>query len=506
MNFTPLVRPYFCRRARATSAWAHLPGIERTQRAQLAALLHAARATAIGKRLGFGYISSYEEFARRVPVVEYEDIRDDVMAMVAGRPDILWPGITRRFAQSSGTSGGKSKYIPITPRGLRHNHFAGSSDVVAFYLSLYPDSRLFAGRSFILGGSFANELPDVPAGVTVGDLSANLIDSMPAPAARFRIPAKDIALMADWNLKLPALVEASLKADITNISGVPSWFMTVLRRVIERAGATTIHDVWPNLEVFFHGGIAFGPYRQEYRAMTDPARMRYLETYNASEGFFAVQDTREPGAMRLLLDRDVFFEFLPLGGEVPVPAWEVEAGRTYALIITSSNGLWRYNIGDTVRIESVEPLKISIAGRTSAFINAFGEELMVWNADAAIAHACAATGASVANYTAAPVFAVCGTKGHHQWLIEWNRPPRGGEQRFAEILDAELQRVNSDYQAKRTGGIFLAPLELISVPAGTFDRWLAATGKLGGQRKIPRLSNDRRIADAILKLVNEHNT
>lgn len=502
MNFTPLVRPFFVRRAHATRAWADLEGIERVQRNQLQRLLKAARATAVGRRHGFGYINSYEEFAARVPIVEYEDIRADVMAMVEGRADVLWPGVTKHFAQSSGTSGGKSKYIPVTGRGLKHNHFAGSADVVAFYLNLNPESRIFAGRSFILGGSFANELADVPPGVTVGDLSANLIDSMPGPAALFRVPAKDIALMADWNRKLPALIEASLKADITNISGVPSWFMTVLQGVIERAGATTIHDVWPNLEVFFHGGIAFGPYREQYRAMTDPSKMHYLETYNASEGFFAVQDTLEPGSMRLLVDRDVFFEFLPLGGDTPVPAWEVRQGHTYALIITSSNGLWRYSLGDTVRIESLEPLRISIAGRTSAFINAFGEELMVWNADKAIAHACAATDASPANYTAAPVFAGCGTKGHHQWLIEWNRPPRGGMENFAAVLDAELQRLNSDYQAKRAGGIFLAPPELVSVPLGTFNRWLASTGKLGGQRKIPRLCNNRRIADAILALIN----
>lgn len=506
MNFTPLARPFFVRRARATREWSDMAGIERVQRRQLSYLLNAAAGTAIGRRLGFGYLSSYEDFARRVPIVEYEDIRADVMEMVKGTPDVLWPGVTRRFAQSSGTSGGKSKYIPITSRGLRHNHFGGSSDVVSFYLDLYPESRIFSGRSFILGGSFANELTDVPAGVTVGDLSANLIDSMPRPAAMFRVPEKDIALMADWNSKLPALIEASLKADITNISGVPSWFMTVLQGVIERAGAGTIHEVWPNLEVFFHGGIAFGPYREQYRAMTDPAKMRYLETYNASEGFFAVQDTREPGSMRLLLDRDVFFEFLPPGSDKPVPAWEVEQGRTYALIITSSNGLWRYELGDTVRIESVAPLKISIAGRTSAFINAFGEELMVWNADTAIAHACAVTGASLANYTAAPVFAGCGTKGHHQWLIEWRTMPADGVEVFAQVLDSELQRVNSDYQAKRSGSIFLAPPELVSVPPGTFDRWLASTGKLGGQRKIPRLCNNRRIADAILSLIIQDNT
>lgn len=492
--------------------WSTVEGIEHTQQTLLRNLLRRAAGTEIGRRYNFGVLDSYAAYRNAVPAVGYEDIRAEVERMVAGEPDVLWPGITRRFAQSSGTSGGKSKYIPVTDDSLRVNHFAGGAEAVASYLDLFgKGSRLFGGKAFILGGSFANEIGNLPDGVRVGDLSANLIDRINPLANFYRVPDKETALLADWSEKLPRLVAKASQCDITNISGVPSWFLTVLRAVIEHCGADTIHDVWPNLEVFFHGGIAFGPYRSEYAAITDPARMHYIENYNASEGFFAVQDTADSAAgMLLLANAGVFFEFVPfdsLTGEAgaPVGAWEVEKGRTYELLISATNGLWRYAPGDTVRIESTEPLRISIAGRTSSFINAFGEELMVWNADAAIAAASRRTGAHVANYTAAPVYADCGKKGHHQWFVEWNTPPAAGAEAFADILDKELQSVNSDYQAKRSGDLFLKRLELIEVPRGTFNRWLfEKSGRLGGQRKVPRLANDRKIADAIIEIINRH--
>ncbi len=473
----------------------------------LARLLAEAKDTEYGLRHGFGEIKTYDSFKARVPVAEYPDLRADIERMVDGGRDILWPGVCRRFAQSSGTSDGKSKYIPVTHASLSRNHYAGGADVVARYLDIYPDSRLFAGKSFILGGSFATEHPALAKGVKIGDLSANLIEGINPAVNLLRVPSKEIALMADWSRKLPALAEASMRENITNISGVPSWFLTVLREVIRRAGASTIHDVWPNLEVFFHGGISFAPYREQYRAITDPQKMRYLETYNASEGFFAVQDCRESRGMLLLLDVGVFYEFVPLGqAGCPHPdalaAWQVEPDKTYALIISSCNGLWRYAIGDTVRVETVEPLRISIAGRTKSFINAFGEELMVHNAEAAIAETCRITGASVLNYTAAPVYADGGHRGRHQWLIEWNTPPQSVDT-FADQLDRQLQRQNSDYQAKRAGDIFLDRLSITAAPPGLFDRWLASTGKLGGQRKVPRLSNDRKIIESMLRL--QHN-
>ena len=507
INLTPIFRPYFAWRRKATERIAAPPDTEAVQRRVLAWLIGNARNTQMGERHGFVALSSYEQYAAKVPLVDYEAVRHDVMRMLAGEADVLWRGRCRRFAQSSGTSGGKSKYIPVTDASLSHNHYRGGVESVASYLNMRPDSRLFGGKSLILGGSCANELPDVPEGVCVGDRSATLIDRINPAVGLLRVPSKEIALMADWNAKLPALAEAARHEDITNISGVPSWFMTVLKRIVELSGASTIHDVWPNLEVFFHGGISFEPYREQYHALTDSDKMHYLETYNASEGFFAVQDKPDSGLMRLLLDAGVFYEFIPLEifGEpdtVAVPAWKVEPGRTYVLVISSCNGLWRYVIGDTVLVESVEPLLISIAGRTNSFINAFGEELMVWNADKALAAACRRTGASAANYTAAPVYASCGTKGHHQWLIEWAVKPPCGNEAFADILDEELQTVNSDYQAKRAGDIFLSRLELTEAPAGLFDRWLALSGKLGGQRKIPRLANDRHIIDPMLNLIN----
>ncbi|MDE6453589.1 MAG: GH3 auxin-responsive promoter family protein [Muribaculaceae bacterium] len=504
MNLTPLLRPVFARRVRAAQSWQGR--IREVQTRQLLGLLHTARRTAYGTRYGFDRIRSYADYAATVPATAYADLRPHIMRMIDGQPDILWPGRCRRFAQSSGTSDGKSKFIPVTDHSLRLNHYPGARDTVAHYLHLYPDSRIFSGKALILGGSFANELTGLPPHVTVGDLSANLIDAINPAVNLMRVPSRDIALMADWNKKLPAIIEAASRCDITNISGVPSWFLTLLRRALDTCHAATVHDIWPNLEVFFHGGISFTPYREQYRAITDPARMRYLETYNASEGFFAVQDLREPGTMRLLLDTGVFYEFVPLGEPDTahphaIPAWEVEPGRTYALLITAPNGLWRYAIGDTVRVHSADPLRISIAGRTRSYINAFGEELMVHNAEAAIAAAAGATGAQVLNYTAAPVYPDATHRGRHQWLIEWAREPHSTAA-FAEALDTQLQSLNSDYQAKRTGTIFLDPPAITTAAPGLFDRWLASTGKLGGQRKIPRLANDRTIMDTLLGLMH----
>lgn len=507
MNLDDILRRcYFDRRIRAARRFSADP--EGVQREQLRQLVAHGRRTLWGAEHGLDRVTTYEDFAAiHSAPAPYDVFRPYVMRMVRGERDILWPGRCLNFAQSSGTSDGKSKYIPVTRHSLSHNHYLGGTDVVAHYLNIYRDTHLFSGRAFILGGSFANELT-LPPRVRVGDLSANLIDNINPLVNLVRIPSKRIALMEDWNAKLPALVEASLHADVTNISGVPSWFMTVIKEVIRRAGATTIHDVWPRLEVFFHGGISFEPYREQYRRLTDPSRMRYLETYNASEGFFAVQSERDDRSMLLLLDAGVFYEFIPLsevGSPSPtiLPAWKVEQGRVYALVITACNGLWRYEIGDTVRVESVRPLKITIAGRTRHFINAFGEELMVDNADRAIAAVSALTGAEVANYTAAPVYAGDHTRGRHQWLVEFNRMP-DSVAHFAAALDTELQRLNSDYQAKRAGGIFLDPPTVDVAPRGLFDRWLASTGKLGGQRKVPRLSNDRRFIDAILRLRDNH--
>lgn len=500
MSLTRIIRPVFLHRLRKSDVQAL--EVETSQRRVLSWLLCNGKNTAWGEAHGFETVDSYEQFAETQSVAAYEELRPLIMRMIHGERNVLWPGLTRRFAQSSGTSDGKSKYIPVTEASLRANHYRGGAEVVARYLSLCPGSRIFDGRSFILGGSFANEL-NLPARsrARIGDLSANLIEAINPLANMVRIPSKKIALMEDWNAKLPALVEASINADVTNISGVPSWFLTVIRRVMERKGAKELHEVWPNLEVFFHGGISFAPYRGLYNSLIDPHRMHYLETYNASEGFFGVADTLGSPKMRLLTDAGVFYEFQPVGGGDPVPAWKVREGEIYAVIITASNGLWRFPLGDTVKIESLTPLRISVAGRTKCFINAFGEEVMVHNTDAALASACASAGCKVLNYTAAPVYTTDRARGHHQWLIEFDTPP-ADLNAFAAELDRALTRENSDYQAKRSGDIFLAPLTVTVASPGLFDRWLASTGKLGGQRKVPRLANDRRLIDAMLRFNN----
>lgn len=505
MDFTSVLRPYFVHVAKRTDRWG-VDGDD-VQLSQLRSLLRRAQNTEIGKRYGFselvGLANPYSHYANRVPAVGYEDIRGDVMRMIQGEKDVLWRGSCMNYAQSSGTSGGKSKYIPITPENLNNCHYKGAQDAVAHYLRQNPKSKIFSGKSMILGGSFANELNLNEPKVKVGDLSATLISKINPFINLFRVPSKEIALMADWSRKLPALVNAADKENVTNLSGVPSWFLTVCKEVMRKNDTDSLCDIWPNLEVFFHGGISFAPYRKEYEKITNPDMMHFVENYNASEGFFAVQNDMSDHAMLLTIDNDIFYEFIPVGGDAAVPVWELEKGKVYELLITSSNGLWRYHTGDTVRVESTAPVKITVAGRTKCFINAFGEELMEENAERAIAAVCAKTGSSIVNYTVAPVFAVAGKRGRHQWMIEWGTPPADTRE-FASLLDDELRRLNSDYDAKRMNTIFLDPPEITDVPNGVFEKWLhsVGNGKLGGQRKIPRLANDRRIADAIEELLS----
>ena len=501
IDFTPFVRGRFLGRLQQHARF--IDHADAVQQGELVRLIEKAALTRIGRKYDFSSIRTYRQFASTLPLYSYENLRPSIMRMVNGARDELWPGRCVNFAQSSGTSDGRSKYIPITRESFEWNHYQGASDVVSHYLNLNPASRIFSGKAMILGGSFANNLQLKP-GVRVGDLSANLIENMNPLANLARIPSKQVALLEDWTEKLPLMVEAAIGQNVTNLSGVPSWFLTVLKEVLKKTGKSCIHEVWPNLEVFFHGGIAFEPYRQQYEAICDMDKMRFLDTYNASEGFFAVQSDWSSEAMLLLLDVGVFYEFLPVeesDSETPevYPIWEIEPGRTYELIITGANGLWRYRLGDTVTIEQLNPVKIKIAGRTRSFINAFGEELMVHNADHAIALAEQETGAEVLNYTAAPVYARDGERGHHQWLIEFAREP-SDTARFMQLLDQHLREVNSDYDAKRTGDIFLAAPSLVIAPEGLFDRWLASTGKLGGQRKVPRLSNNRTLIEQMLKL------
>lgn len=448
---------------------------------------------------------NYEAFAQNVPIQTYDEQKPWIERMLHGEEDVLWPGLCRWFAKSSGTTSDKSKYIPVTDYALKHAHYRGATDSMVIYLALNPESRIMRGKGLILGGSFSQE--SLPKGIHAGDLSATLIQNV-NPAVNFiRTPSKEVALMSEWEAKLKALTTSTKDVNVTNLSGVPSWMMGVLKNVLAETGKQDITEVWPNLECFFHGGIAFTPYRKQYEQLIPSAKMHYLETYNASEGFFGVQSSWEDHALQLVVDNRIFYEFIPMDefdspDRKAIPLHEVEIGKNYAMVITTP-GLWRYIIGDTVRFTQRDPYKFYITGRTKAFINAFGEELMVSNADEALTLTCQATGAQVAEYTAAPTFVEGNKKAHHSWIIEFSTQP-DDLQAFAELLDQNLQRVNSDYEAKRYKGIFLDRLELTPAPSGTFNQWLAQKkGKLGGQLKIPRLSNSRQYYEELLLLIGQ---
>ena len=456
-------------------------------------LTSKAENTEWGREHGFASLSTYEDFAASSPVNTYEDLKQAIDRMRQGERDILWPGQVRWYAKSSGTTNDKSKFIPVSKDGLKDTHYAGGRDAVTWYLGNNPHSRIFDGKALILGGSHApnynlkNSL--------VGDLSAILIENINPLVNLVRVPKKETALLADFELKRDRIAHEAIRENVTNLSGVPSWMLSVMNRVLEITGKDNLSEVWPNLEMFFHGGVAFTPYREQYKKLIPSANMHYMETYNASEGFFGIQDDPSDLSMSLMLDYGVFYEFIPMDEiENPnphvLPLWGVETGKNYAMLISTSSGLWRYMIGDTVRFTSTNPYKFVITGRTKFFINAFGEELIVDNAEAGLAEACKRTGAQVLEYTAAPVFMDGEGKCRHQWLIEFAQEPEDVTM-FAQILDETLQHVNSDYEAKRYKDITLQSLELVVARRGLFHDWLASKGKLGGQHKVPRLSNNR---------------
>ncbi len=501
MSITSLLRPLFAHRLKAIGRYA--THAEDIQRDTLKRLLQQAAHTQWGQRYHYDSLTSYEQWAEKVPISTYEELKDDIDRMRRGEADVLWKGKVKWYAKSSGTTADKSKFIPVSPQGLRDTHYAGGTDAVALYLHHHPKSRLFDGKALILGGSHAPNY-NLPHSL-VGDLSAILIENINPLVNLVRVPEKRIALLPDFEEKRDRIARVGLRSHVTNISGVPSWMMAVLTRMLELSGKDHITDIWPDLEVFFHGGVAFTPYREQYKRLIPSDSMHYLETYNASEGFFGLQTDPTDTAMELMLDYGVFYEFIPLedvGKPQPriVPVWGVETGRNYAIVISTSSGLWRYQIGDTVRFTSVRPYKFHISGRTKSFINAFGEELIVDNAENGLAEACKATGAIVNEYTAAPVFMNDEGKCRHQWVIEFERQPESLEA-FASLLDEALQHVNSDYEAKRYKDITLQRLELIAAPKGTFNTWLKQKGKLGGQHKVPRLSNTRQHIDEILALL-----
>ena len=506
MNTTQVLNKiYFQKRQKAIARYAGQA--ERIQRQVLRRLLHKAAKTQWGIEHGYETIDSYERFVQNVPVNTYEELKDYIQQMREGKKDVLWPGIVRWYAKSSGTTNDKSKFIPVSMDGLKKIHFLGGRDCVSCYLAINPQSNIFKGKSLILGGSHAPNL-NTPKSL-VGDLSAILIENVPRAVNLTRVPKKEIALLSDFEKKRDKIARAAMRMNITNISGVPSWMLSVLHRVLELKGASSIDEVWPKLEVFFHGGVAFTPYREQYRNIIHSPNMHYMETYNASEGFFGIQNDLDDPAMLLMIDYQVFYEFCPIesldenGYPVPdapiVPLWDVDIGKNYAMIISTSCGLWRYLIGDTIKFTQRSPYKFVITGRTKHFINAFGEELIVDNAEKGLLQACLATGAQVKDYTAAPIFMDANAKCRHQWIVEFAKHP-GNVEEFALILDRSLQAINSDYEAKRYKNVTLQPLEIIEARPGLFDDWLRSKGKLGGQHKIPRLSNTRQYIDELIAL------
>ena len=476
---------------------------EELQRAVLQHLIARAKDTEYGREHGFATTRSYDDFVKMNPVNSYEELKGQIDRMRHGESDVLWPGRVRWYAKSSGTTNDKSKFIPVSSEGLQKIHYAGGYDSVALYLRNNPQSRMFDGRGRILGASHAPNYNVKDS--LVGDLSAILIENINPLVNFIRVPKKETALLSDFEVKRERIAREAMTKNVTNISGVPSWMLSVLNCMMEITGKTHLEEVWPNLEVFFHGGVAFTPYRKQYEQLITTPRMHYMETYNASEGFFGIQDDPTDKAMLLMLDYGVFYEFQELSGETGehkiVPLWGVEKDKNYAMLISTSCGLWRYMIGDTVRFTSTNPYKFVISGRTKSFINAFGEELIVDNAEQGLAYACEQTGAEVLEYTAAPVFMDANAKCRHQWLIEFSKSPSDLAQ-FSDLLDTKLQELNSDYEAKRYKDITLQHLEIIEARVGLFNDWLKLRGKLGGQHKVPRLSNSREHMEQLL-LLNE---
>jgi hypothetical protein len=465
-------------------------------------LVERGKDTAYGRMYGFNKIKSIPQFQRNVPIVDYEGIKSYVERLRKGETDLLWPSEVKWYAKSSGTTGDKSKFIPVTKDALEECHFRGAKDVLAIYTDLYPESTIFSGKGLTLGGShqvdkFSNES-------YYGDLSAILIENLPWWVDFIRTPSQKVALIPEWEQKLDKLTQEALKEKVTNLAGVPSWNLVMIKYILDYTGKSNLLEVWPELELFTHGGVSFTPYREQFKRLIPSCNMHYLETYNASEGFFAIQDDPKTEDMLLMLDYGVFYEFIPFDqlGSPNAQALtiaDIQLNKNYAIIISTNSGLWRYMIGDTVMFTSTFPHKIKITGRTKHFINAFGEEVIIDNAEQALKVATEKTGASIRDYTAAPIYMGDNAKGAHEWLIEFEVEP-SDLTFFTTVLDNALCAINSDYEAKRYKGITLSIPVVRSMKPGTFFNWMRERGKLGGQNKVPRLSNTREYVDALLKM------
>lgn len=475
------------------------------QRRWLQQLLHTAKQTEWGRRYDYADLRNPEEYAHRVPIQDYESLKPFISRMMHGEKDVLWTGQINWFSKSSGTTSDKSKFIPVSSHNLKKNHIRGTWDTMTIYYHHRPDARQFEAKSVVMGGSLT---PFAPYPKTmVGDVSAIMINNMPAVGRPFYTPDFETALMADFEAKIERMAHIVSKEDVAMIGGVPTWTVVLFRRILEITGKQHMLEVWPNFQVYIHGGVSFMPYRKQFQQFFPSPSVDYLEIYNASEGYFAIQNQLDEDGMLLLLNNGVYYEFLPMeqwDAEYPeaVPLWEVKTGKNYAIVISTNSGLWRYTPGDTVMFTSTQPYKIKITGRTKQFVNAFGEEVMVENTEKALAETCQATNTIVNEYTVAPVYFEGSGKGGHEWLVEFEKPPADLEA-FQHLLDLNLQRVNSDYEAKRYKNMALEELQLRSVPTGTFHKWMRARGKLGGQHKVPRLANNRRYVEEILDFIEE---
>ena len=471
------------------------------QQELLISLVQKAKNTEIGKKYGFETMKQYSDFASQVPVTTYEDNQDFFERARKGESNIFWPTPIKWFAKSSGTTGAKSKFIPVSPEALEDCHYAASKDLLCLYLHNNPDSQLFIGKSLRLGGS--KELYE-ENGTVYGDLSAILIDNMPFWAEFSSTPSNEVSLMSDWETKMQAIVNETIKENVTSIAGVPSWMLVLLNEVVKTTGKSNLLEIWPNLEVYFHGGVSFEPYREQYKKLFPKKEFKYYEIYNASEGFFAIQDRNDSNELLLMLDYGIFYEFIPMETygtpqEKVIPLAAVELEKNYAIVITTNAGLWRYKIGDTVRFTSLKPYRIKVTGRTKHHINAFGEELIIENAEAALSKAAHLTKSEILEYTAAPIFMKDGKKGSHEWIIEFKTPPKDFKF-FSQLLDKFLQEENSDYEAKRFKNTTLVFPTIHIARKNLFYDWLKSQNKLGGQHKVPRLSNSRAYLEELLAL------
>ncbi len=466
-------------------------------------LIESGRQTEFGRRHGFQSIESYNDFREKVPLQTYEDFQEDINRLMEGEQGILWPTETKWFAKSSGTTSSRSKLLPVTKESLEECHYKGGKDLLGMYYHAHSNRKLYNGKHLIIGGSA--QINHLSNDSYFGDLSAIIVKNLPWWAEIRRTPAREIALMSEWEEKIEKMAQSTIEQDVYIIAGVPSWTLVLANRVLEITGKKNLKEVWPNLELFMHGGVSFEPYRKQFEALIPDPEMHYVETYNASEGFFGIQDQVDSDEMLLMLDYGIFYEFIPMNeyngvhSKKVISLEEVELDVNYAIVITTNAGLWRYILGDTIRFTNLLPYRFKITGRTKSFINAFGEELIVENAENAIAEACRKTNAKIREFTACPIYMEDKNSGAHEWCIEFTQHP-DDTKRFNRILDETLRELNSDYDAKRYNDLILNEPKINVVQKGTFDRWLRSIGKLGGQHKVPRLANSRDILEQILQV------